>query len=985
MNLRYRFSLLASLLCLPTSPAAGETAIYQNPGAPLETRVADLMKRLTEDEKIRMLAGTEFTTQPIPRLGIPAMVMADAGQGVRGGMDSTLGPATAFPSGVAMASTWNPELIGEVGKAIGIEARNKGTGVQVMLGPAVNIQRSPLGGRNGEYLSEDPFLAGRLAVGYIKGMQGTGTVACIKHFLCNNEENDRFTVNVQVSERALREIYLPAFEAGVKEGGAWTLMSSYNRINGPYASANQYYLTDVLKRCWGFDGMVMSDWGGVHQASPTINAGNDLEMPGRGFLEPAKVKAALEHKRVTPEQIEQNVTRIVRTILRSGVMNDTRKPDPALVNSKAARSVALRTAQESIVLLKNENKLLPLDPGKIRSIAVFGPAGKEMEMGAAGSPAVEPLQSIGPVEGIRSRAGAGATVTYASGSTIGTEFTSGVLKASSGEGFAGEYFDNATLEGKPEIRRADSQIDFVRPPAPLNKSKWSARWTTTLTARKSGSTIFHFRADDGCRLFVDDKPVIDHWQPSPAETLSATVELKANKSYKIRAEYYQGGGDGVAQLTWSEPGSDPENAVAELARQSDVAIVCVTTQGTEGEGGDRPSMSLPHGQDELIRRVAAANPHTIVVLNNGTPVAMPWLENVPAVIEAWFPGQEGGLALGQILFGEVNPSGHLPTTLGVKREDYPDYPNFGGDGRVVRYQEGIFVGYRGFDKHGITPLFPFGHGLSYTSFLMDGLKLSSPVLAADGKLAVSVRVTNTGERAGSEVAQLYISDPASGVERPVRELKGFRKVFLKPGESQVVTMSLSPRDFAWCDVETQGWRANAGTYQIELGDSSRHLTQSAKVELKDFFEPIPFMRADTSLPAPETAPDLALGRHATASSDHDGHRAEDSFDNNIKTRWQSQGRDNEWLAVDLGSSQKIGRVHLSWESAFASEYRIEVSDDGQNWRTVYATDASEGGEQDISFPPVKARHVRTFIVKRGTSFGASLLDFEVRAAATNAS
>ncbi|WP_170065502.1 beta-glucosidase [Abditibacterium utsteinense] len=958
-----------------------QTLIYQDSKAPLEARVADLMSRLTDDEKITLLAGTEFTTQPIPRLGISPMAMADAGQGVRGGSETTQGPATAFPSGVAMASSWNLDLIRRVGAAIGLEAQNKGTGVQVMLGPAVNIQRSPLGGRNGEYFSEDPFLAARLGVGYIRGMQGTGTVATIKHFAANNEEVDRFTVNVQVSERALREIYFPAFEAGVKEGGVWAVMSSYNKLNGPYASANRYLLTDVLKRGWGFDGVVMSDWGGVHEAARVINAGNDLEMPGRGFLAPEKVKDARTSGLTTQSQIDENVRRIVRTILRSGVVDGPKTPNPALVNSSASREVALRAAQEGIVLLKNERGLLPLNATKIRSIALIGPGAREMQIGAQGSPGVTPLRSVGPLEGIQSRVGAGVEVRYASGDSNGSPFPAGTTKVpNSGEtGFRAEYFANKNLEGAPTSTRTDPQVDLSVALTGIGGDSYSARWTSTFTPRKSGATTFLFRADDGCRLFLDNKLIIDQWHDSGATTHSATVELKAGQTYQLRAEYYQAGGNAVAQLRVLEPGANPFSEVVAAARQTDIAVVMVTTRGTEGEGQDRPSMALPDNQDELVRQVVAANPKTVVVLNNGTPVSMPWIRSVPALVETWFPGQEGGRALAQVLFGDVNPSGHLPTTLAVRREDYPDFPNFGGNGRTVRYEEGIYVGYRAFDKRGIAPLFPFGHGLSYTTFRLSDLKLSSPTLNPGGRLVANVRVTNIGKRAGAQVVQLYVRDPNPKVDKAVRELKGFAKVFLQPGQSQIATIGLSPRDFAWCDVKAKGWRVDAGNYEIAVGDSSRNLTQRATVRLASAFEPILFMRDEVALPPRETAPDLARGKRAFASSIQQGLRAELAIDDNIATRWQSESRDNEWLAVDLGTSQKIGRVHLGWEAAYAAEYRVEVSDDGQNWRPVYETQQSQGGEEDIAFAPTLARFVRVFGVKRGTTFGMSLQDFEVRA------
>ena len=962
--------------------AQAQTPAYQNPNAPLETRVADLMSRLTDDEKISLLAGTDFTTKPIPRLGVPPVAMADAGQGVRGGSDSTLGPATAFPSGVAMASTWNPNLIGKVGAQIGIEAQNKGTGLQLMLGPAVNIQRSPLGGRNGEYFSEDPLLSGKLAVGYIRGMQGTGTVACIKHFICNNEENDRFTVNVQVSERALREIYMPSFEMGVKDGGVWTVMSSYNHINGPWASASRYTLTDVLKRGWGFDGMVMSDWGGVHNGPRALMAGNDLEMPDRGFMAPAKIKAALQQGTVSMDQINENVTRTVRMILRSGVIDGVKTPNPALVNSQASRDVALKAAQEGIVLLKNDRQMLPLDASKIHSIAVFGPAGRELQIGAQGSPGVTPLRSVGPLEGIQARAGANVKVSYVAGDMSGDAFPAATLQTpdASAAGFRAEYFGNRNLQGTPTAVRTDEQIDLDKPVVGLNTENYSVRWTGTFTPRKSGATQFLFRADDGCRLFVDDKQVIDHWVDSGANTQTATVDLVAGQPVKLRAEYYQAGGSAVAQLRIVEPNTDPFSEVTALAKSSDVAVVVVTTRGTEGEGGDRPSMDLPEGQNELIQRVAAANPRTVVVLNNGTPVAMPWINAVPGVIETWFPGQEGGTALAQILFGDVNPSGHLPTTMGVKREDYPDYPNFNVDGRTVRYEEGIYVGYRGFDKKKIAPLFPFGYGLSYTTFKFDKLKLTAPTLAANRTLLANVRVTNTGQKAGAQVVQLYVRDPNPKTDKAVRELKGFTKVFLQPGQSQTVSLPLSSRDFAWCDTNAQGWRADAGRYFVEVGDSSRNLTARASLQVANWFEPIPFMREQTALAPAETAPDLALGKRAFASSGQDGeHAARFAFDNDIKTRWQGDSKDGEWLAVDLGTPQRIGRVRLNWEAANASAYRIEVSDDGQNWRSVYETDNGQGEVEDISFAPVTARYVRMFGVKRATEFGVSLYDFEVRA------
>ena len=453
--------------------------VYKDAKAPLESRVTDLFNRLNQDEKLSLLSGTSFTTQPIPRLGVPAMGMVDAGQGVRGGMDGTQGPATLFPAGVAMASTWDPILVGRIGKAIGEEALNKGIGAQVLLGPAVNIQRSPLGGRNGEYFSEDPFLAGKLGVGYILGMQSTGCGACLKHFACNNEEVDRDFVDVRVSERTLREIYLPAFEMGIKEGHPWTVMSSYNRVNGHHSTASSYLLTEVLKKNWGFDGMVMSDWGAVHETARVVAAGNDLEMPGPGQLSQVKLVKALGSGAITQVQIDANARRILRTILRAGLLDTPHVPDHSLVNSPEHQKLTFEAASQGIVLLKNEGGLLPLNSATIHSIALIGPAAAGMQMGAAGSPGVQPFYSISPRDGIQKRAGTGVTVAYSPGDESGVPIPPSALKLSA------EYFANRTLTGPAALTQPDTQIQAdwnkIAPAPGIGRTNFSVRWTGTLT------------------------------------------------------------------------------------------------------------------------------------------------------------------------------------------------------------------------------------------------------------------------------------------------------------------------------------------------------------------------------------------------------------------------------------------------------------------------------------------------------------------------
>jgi len=954
--------------------SAAPVPLYKNASAPLEARVSDLFARLTQAEKLRLLSGTDFTTQPLPHLGVPAMGMADAGQGVRGGQGSTQGPATLFPAGVTMASTWDPALIGRVGKAIGEEALNKGTGAQVLLGPAINIQRSPLGGRNGEYFSEDPFLAGKLGAGYIEGMQSAGCGACLKHYACNNEEVDRGDVNVRVSERALREIYLPAFEMGVKEAHPWTVMSSYNRINGLHATANKYLLTEVLKKCWGFDGMVMSDWGAVHETARVVAAGNDLEMPGPGHLADDKVALALKRGQITQAEIDDNVRRILRTIIRVGLLDGPRMPDHTVVNSLEHQRLTLEAASQGIVLLKNEGGLLPLDLAKMHSIAVIGPAAADMQLGAAGSPGVQPFYSINPLDGIKKRSGAGISIAYTRGIENGVPIPASALKLQA------EYFANRNLKGKPALVRPEEQIQAdwnTNVPAPgVARTNFSVRWTGTLTAPMSGRYMLSLTADDGSRLILDGKTLIDHWFEGVGSPQTVDVTLEAGHSYSLRVDYFQAAGDAYARLNWTVPGHARFTAATEAAARADVAIVVVGTAGTEGEGTDRPSMSLPGTQDALIQ--AAANKNTIIVLNNGTPVTMTkWLGQVPALIEAWFPGQEGGHALAAILYGDVNPSGKLPTTLAASREDYPDFGHFPGVNGHVDYAEGIYVGYRYFDKANIAPLFPFGYGLSYTTFQYSPITLSQTALTLTGTLTASVRVTNTGQRAGAEVVELYVHDPAPKIDRPVRELKGFQKVFLQTGESKVVSLSLTPRALAYCDVPGKQWKADAGRYELEIGASSRDIRQTAALRLtSDFTEPIPFMGRNALVSGPKPG-DLAAGRPALASSVQSGYPPEYAVDSDEETRWSSAWSDPQWIAVDLGQMTRIRRVHLLWEDAYGSAYTIQVSTNGKTWTDVFHSPNGQGGVEDVKFAPTMARWVRLFGTKRATQFGYSLYSFEV--------
>ncbi|WP_353567253.1 glycoside hydrolase family 3 C-terminal domain-containing protein [Haloferula sargassicola] len=831
-----------------------EKVPYKDPETPLEARVEDLFARLTFEEKVKMLGGADATWMPIPRLGVPALRMVDGGLGVRGlgipgadpdkGRATQEGPATAFPGAVTMAATWDTELMHRVGAAIAEEAIHKGeSGSQILLGPAVNIHRSPMGGRNGEYFSEDPHLTARLAVAYIEGVQETGIGACVKHYACNNQETDRGEVNVKVDERALREIYFPAFEAAVKEAGVVSVMSAYNRINGQHVTENPYILTKVLKKQWGFDGPVISDWGAVH-ATESVQAGNDIEMPWGNHVGMQAIEEALEKGSVTREAIDDSVRRLLRTVIRLGLLEGTPTMDPAKVNSDEHRSLALEVAAKGIVLLKNDKFALPLDPGKVRKLAVIGEGARRLQFAGLGSPEVHPLRSTSLLDGIAAQAPE-VEVEFVDTELHPFEMPVDWLSVPGKlgqHGFLGQYFDNRDVQGHPVLTRVDEAIRIEGPGSPgdgVPAEDYSVRWSAELRPGESGFYQLRFAGDDGYRVTLDGERIIDHWIPSPGDTSIASLELEKGKTYRLQIEFFQGGGNALARLEW-QTRPHAIDAIGKAAKAADAAIVCVSTMGGEREGQDRATFDLPGGQESLIRAAREANPHTVVILNNGTPIGMSgWIDEVPAVIEAWLPGQEGGAALAAMLFGELNPSGKLPDTLARKRSDYPDAPNFPGKDHEVEYAEGIYVGYRHFDTRGIVPQFPFGHGLSYTRFAYGNLEMSAASVAPDGEIEVSLEVANTGRRAGDEIVQLYVRDPSPAIDRPKQELKGFARVSLQPGERKKVSMKVRPRDLAYFDVARRQWMAKAGRYEIRVGASSRDVRQRSTVQLTaDFTESV---------------------------------------------------------------------------------------------------------------------------------------------------
>ena len=830
MNLKMLFFLCISLaMVFCTSCIAGESDA-------VEQKIRDLIGKMTLEEKIDLLSGTGFETRPIPRLGIPPLNMTDGPVGVR--WDNS----TAFPVSIAMAATWDPGLIHRVGWALGREVKAKGR--HMLLGPCININRVPHGGRNFESFGEDPYLTSRIAVSYIEGVQSEKVVACAKHFACNNQEWERATIDAKVDERALREIYLPAFRAAVQEGGAWTVMSAYNRLNGHYCSENQYLLTDVLKNEWRFKGFVVSDWGAVHSTVPTANAGLDLEMPHGEYLG-GDLLAAARRGEVKENILDDKITRLLRVMFWAGLFDGPQKTDPSVVNCKEHQTIARDVAKAGIVLLKNENSILPLNRANVKSIAVIGPNAAVARTGGGGSSQVFPYYAVSPLEGLRAKVGKNLALRYAMGCKIEGDITpieSSALRPPEGVegeyGLKGEYFDNLELNGKPVHTRIDKMVDFEwgdEPPAPgVPVDHFSVRWTGKLVPPVTAMYEVSVMSDDGARLYLDGRLVIDNWRDHAAETRSYSMKLEAGKSYQIRLEFYENEGSAVAKLGWNAMSENLLADAVETARSSDVAVVFAGLNNhMESEGFDRENLELPAVQNDLIEAVVRANKNTIVVLTTGAPVLMSkWIDKIPALVEAWFPGQEGGNAIAEVLFGDVNPSGKLPVTFLKRWEDSPAFGSYPGSNGETRYEEGIFVGYRHFDTKNIEPLFPFGHGLSYTNFTYDNLKVTPTQVSAGGTIKVSLDVKNTGSLKGAEVVQLYVRDLEASVPRPAKELKGFSKVSLKPGEKKQVVFTLDKSSLAFYDVTNKGWTVEPGKFEVLVGSSSRDIRMRRNIEVK---------------------------------------------------------------------------------------------------------------------------------------------------------
>ena len=728
--------LFFALLCAVACGRQSDTPVYLDPTADIEARVEDALSRMTLDEKIAAIhAQSTFSLPGVKKLGIPELWTSDGPHGVRpevpwndwGNPGWNNDSCVAFPALTCLAATWNKEVAGLYGKALGEEARFREK--DVILGPGVNMYRSPLCGRNFEYMGEDPYLAGKLAVPYIKGLQSNGVAACVKHYACNNEERHRHKTDVEISERALREIYLPAFEMAVKEGGAMSIMAAYNLFRGTHCCHNGYLINDILKGEWGFDGVVMSDWAGCHDTEEAVLGGLDVEFGTKvGKKMPAgesvydiyylarPYKEGILSGKFSEEGLDDKVRRVLRLTFKTAMNLD--KPFGSMCTPEHL-SVARKVAQEGIVLLKNDGDVLPVKKGG--KISVVGEnAYKKMCIGG-GSSMLKPVYEMSPLEGI---------------------------------------LEKAALENMEVV--------------------YSRGYVGDTTTTQDGISSFQKLADDR----------------SKEELIAEAVENSRDADYVI---YVGGLNKSLYQ--------DCENR-------------------------DRLEYGLPYDQDELISALAKVNKNMTVVIISGNAVAMPWIDEVPSVLLGWYGGSEAGRAIADVLFGDVNPSGRLPFTFPVKLEDNPAHYNgktFPTRGKN-HYDEGIFLGYRWHEKMDIKPLFAFGHGLSYTDFEYGDVALSSKKIRG-GKITVKVPVTNMGKVAGSEVVQVYVRDCEASVEMPQKQLKGFDKVYLEPGETKTVSIELGPDAFRFFDEESMSWKTEPGDFKILIGSASDNILKTITVAL----------------------------------------------------------------------------------------------------------------------------------------------------------
>jgi len=829
-------------LLLPVALAlVPQAAAQDNPG--IEKRVDTMIAKLTLEQKIELLGGEDnMYIKAQPAIDLPRIRMSDGPMGVR-----TWGPSTAYAAGIGLAASWDTELAERVGTGLGQDARSRG--VSFLLAPGVNIYRAPMNGRNFEYLGEDPYLAGRIATAYIRGVQSQGVVATVKHFACNNSEFDRHNSNSIVDERTLREIYLPAFEAAVKEGHVGAVMDSYNLINGEHATQNGFLNNEVLKKEWGFRGILMSDWSATYDGVAAANNGLDLEMPSGKFMNRETLLSAVRAGKVSEATIDDKLRRIFRVLLEFRVLDPDRAGAEFAIPryNQPSRAIALESAEKSAVLLKNEGDLLPLDANKLKTIAVIGPDAWPAVVTAGGSADVTAFAPVSILTGLSDALAGKVNVMY----NRGLKPLEDIFRARQPFSLKQEEFLTDDFNGAPE---ATSNVDrisgyggprFRGGPPRIKGYRWIGSYVP-----KSGAQRFLIAGAgrDHYKLYLNNQLVLEQNASEGQVPRMYDASFPAAQPVSIRIEY----NPATERMTLGFAATTVEDMMepeaVQMARNANAVVLCAGfSPPSESEGQDR-TWQLPAGQDDLIKAVLDANPHTVVVMTSGGGVdTNAWLDRTPAFLQIWYPGSEGGRAVAQILLGEVNPGGKLPISYERHIGDNPTYKNYyeAPGTKDIHYNEGIFVGYRYYDMsaqdaaaatlknpergsaasvvrgptgNATKPLFPFGFGMSYTTFAFSNLRVS------EGEpYTVSFDVKNTGKRAGTAVAQVYVGDPSATVPRPVKELKGFARVELKPGESRPVSVPLDRRAFAYWDVATKDWKVDPGKFRVYVGDSSVNL------------------------------------------------------------------------------------------------------------------------------------------------------------------
>ena len=833
----------------------------------MSERTAKLLADMTLDDKVAAVTGLDmWHTRPNERLGIPQMKVTDGPNGARGdGLMGTGAKTACIPSGAALGSTWDPDLVERLGEILGDEAIAKKA--HVLLAPTINLHRSPKGGRNFECYSEDPILTGRLASAFVRGVQSKGVATTPKHFVANDSEFERNSIDTQVDERTLRELYLVPFEHAVKDADAWGIMSAYNRLNGTFCSEHEWLLTTVLRDEWGFDGFVVTDWFAARSTAAMANAGLSLEMPGEGRFYGGALKESVESGEVSEAALDRIVLDVLRTMERTGALDGDGDFTEGTLDRPEDRATIRAAAAAGSVLLRNDG-ILPLDGSSLTKIAVIGPNALNAKVMGGGSAKVNAYRATSPLDALSARLPQ-AEVVWEKGSDI--DRTTPALARPLVDGrVTTEFFNGHEIAGEPAYTTERAELDVIAfgSPAPgISADAFAVRASCTVVPTVSGTHELRLIQGGRARVLVDGDVVLDATEGDyergsaffgmGSVEIPAAIELVEGTPVEVVVEFSNRdavllAGFKLGLLSMVE--EDLLGRAEALAADSDIAVVVVgTNDDWETEGRDRELWELPGDQPELIRRVSAANPRTIVVLNVGAPHDLGWIDEPAAVLSVGFGGQELGDAVVDMLLGDVEPSGRAPTTVGARYEHFGAYPNYPGDNSVVRYGEGVFTGHRFHDAMDIEPAVPFGYGLGYTSFSIGAPRAATHAAPGD-TISVAVDVTNTGGRHGAEVVQIYVEPIEPQILRPVRELKAFRKVTLEPGATETVTLELDARAFAYFDVadpvweelsnagpvpadggglhrQEPGWWVDPGDYRIVVGRSSRDFTGAVTVSL----------------------------------------------------------------------------------------------------------------------------------------------------------